>query len=269
MTYGLLSDGIARAAAPQRTRAHVPQLTVIAVGVASAIAIGTSVMYLATKAPAWWTLLLQLAAVALAAAPLFIAARAARRHDTLDVAPLWRFATIGAALALSIPHLAETIDFAIIDTHSASWPARQELQERLRPGETVWVGAARHPVAAYDASYLWYSFADLVPMTFSVMQGDAEVRRHMPALTVGDLPICRLANGEAGPLRFIEISAYAEFLPGACGCAQAALNAGNLVPTRVPSVYEVARPGGRYHVTQSARDWDAFVRDKVAACARR
>jgi len=182
---------------------------------------------------------------------------------------LWAVAMVLAALSLAGPHLLATVRSEIVAESSATWTGRHELLEALRPGETVWIGAARHPIAARDASYLWYSFADLVPTTLHFVEQNPSARGRLPALTVAALPVCEAAFGKAGALRFLEVSSYVEYVPGACGCAQIVLSRRDVVPTSVAGVYEIvparARPAG----PAAPPPWDAFVRRKVAQCATR
>ena len=185
------------------------------------------------------------------------------------IVPLARYAIAVCALTFAVPHLAVMIEEKVENSLSASWPAREAMMNALRPGETVWIGAARHPITAPDDSYFWYALSDLMPMMLDLVAKEPAVRQYLPMMSVNNLPVCRLARGREGRLRFIEISAYAEFTPGACACAQIALSRPDVVPTEVPGVYEIGPPGMRPLGPPSPPQWDFFVRSKVARCAMR
>lgn len=269
MTYGLLAAFAIRIAAGLRMGGRAPDVAFVACAAAAAIAIRAAVVPLLANETAPWTAAALIVAVIVAAAPVVAAVVTVARRQPIDVPSAWRSAALSAALVLAVPQLAGRIDFGIVDNASASWPARQEMMEKLRPGDTVWISAARHPIAAHDASYYWYSFPDLMPMTLDYVARNPEARRYLPALTADDLPICRLARGEERTLRFIEISAYADYMPGTCPCAQAVLlGRPGLVPTRALGVYEIV-PAGSAPAPAPVPEWDAMIRSRVATCGRR
>jgi hypothetical protein len=76
------------------------------------------------------------------------------------------------------------------------------IQQRLRPGETVWLQPHEaHPIAAFDASYYWYAFVDLVP--FSLEYRKTHAHNQLPKLEAADLPPCRVAARVDRKLRFL------------------------------------------------------------------
>lgn len=184
------------------------------------------------------------------------------------MARAWKLGAIGVALILAVPHLSETIASEIVDEYSAPWPAREQLARSLRPGETVWIGAGRHPITAHDASYLWYSFSDLVPTTLKLI-AEGGGAGYLPGETVETLPVCRVASGAARTVRFLEITSYVEYMPGACACAQMVLSRPDVVPTGVAGVYEIVPPNSAPIGPGTPQHWDSFVRSRVARCATR
>ncbi|HVE71249.1 MAG TPA: hypothetical protein VNI54_07770 [Thermoanaerobaculia bacterium] len=258
MAYGLLSAAIIR-------WTHGKLVAFVAMTATAALVIAMVIVHLATEGISASTAIAQCLAIALVAAPIVIAVI---RRDQIAATAMGGNAAIAVGLALALPHLSERMDVEIVDRYTASWPAREELLRKLQPGETVWIGASRHPVAAHDASYFTYSFTDLVPTTLALIATQPDVQRYLPPLTADSLPVCQFARRRSGSLRFLEISAYAEFLPGACACAQVALSRPDLVPTEVAGVYEVLRPGVPV-ARGPAPAWDAFVRERVARCASR
>ena len=120
------------------------------------------------------------------------------------------------------------------------WEALAFLQQRMKADDTVWLTATTHPIAANDASYFWYSFQDLTPMTLHYLQTTPASAAFLPRITANDLPPCALDRNPR--LRFLEVSPWLRYFPEACRCTVSLLNEGRLVPTPVVSIIEVKRP---------------------------
>lgn len=122
------------------------------------------------------------------------------------------------------------------------WERIADLQSRLRPGDTVWISPPRHPVAAFDASYYGYSFAEGVPVLANA----------------DELPLCRLASGAKTNIRFIELGPWIPHLEGSCQCGSAAYERGALQPTDWFAIFEV-RSASTTPPSPRARAWLAYT----------
>jgi hypothetical protein len=78
-----------------------------------------------------------------------------------------------------------------------AWGRIAYVQQRLAPGDTVWVDAVAHPIAARDATWYWYGLGDIVPFSLQY--------RALPHATEADLPLCRAERGLEPSLRFVSI----------------------------------------------------------------
>jgi hypothetical protein len=161
----------------------------------------------------------------------------------------------GACAAIGRGHFALTLDAvailtAIVLHHSATrarlsplpidfyWTSVASLVRSLRPGDTVWVEPHHHPIAAPDADYYWHGFNDTAPAAFVYAREHPE--SGMPPESDGDLPLCRLERGEEPRLRFVSGGIDIQALPREVACFARLREAGVLVPSRMPLVYEVA-----------------------------
>lgn len=104
------------------------------------------------------------------------------------------------------------------------------MQRELRPGDTVWLGAAKHPVGARDAHYYWFGFAEHVAYMLDAQRsGDAPP--YLPRVTEADLPPCKALRGLDASVRFIPAGYDIELLPGLRRCTQELIRSGRaLVP---------------------------------------
>jgi hypothetical protein len=265
IAYGLLGASLVRVSAELRPAGRGRLVAFGAMTSAAALVIAIGIAALASGEASLLTATAHViaGAIVMTSIVVTIAKRAEMSGTTM-----WNLTLLAVALALALPHLSERMDIEIVDKYAVSWPQRNQMLSNLRPGDTVFVGASRHPVAAHDAFYFSYSFADLVPTTLSLIATQPDVRSYLPHLTADSLPVCQFARGRSGELRFMEISAYAEYLPGACGCAQVALSRPELVATQIAGVYEIVPPGT---IVERLPDqgWDLFVRKRVAQCAAR
>jgi hypothetical protein len=114
--------------------------------------------------------------------------------------------------------------------HDVSW-----MQRNLRARDTVWLQPSdAHPIAANDASYYWFAFADLVPFSLDFAATHAE-DDHLPKLRMTDLPPCRAADGKDRSLRFISHEAASLAGP----CMKRLFDAGRLRETPIAGVVAV------------------------------
>lgn len=268
MAYGLAGAGVARYVA-----SFAGGLRTTAVGFALVLLTAMGALAVCARLIAAFelrplTIAFVAMAMVLAFVPVVLALTAIRRDGTLDLSWAARCALFPIAIALAVPPLAAKLEIRILPGNSASWEARTAILERMAPGETVWAAPSRHPIVAHDASYFWYSFPDLVSMTLARIAANPELGAYLPKTTARDIPLCQLARGEAPSLRFIEISPYVGYIPGACDCALSVLARPDIAPSPVPTVYEVLRPGTR--AMPGADGWnEAAVRRFIAdTCSR-
>jgi hypothetical protein len=161
----------------------------------------------------------------------------------------------GACVALARGHLALTVDAVAIVTaialHGSAarsrlrplpidfyWTSVESLVRRLQPGDTVWVEPHHHPIAAEDAAYYWHGFNDTAQAAFAYASAHPE--SGMPPGRDGDLPVCRLERESEPHLRFVSGGTDIQALPRELACFGRLRQAGVLVPTWMPYVYEVA-----------------------------
>ena len=83
------------------------------------------------------------------------------------------------------------------------WQNIAWLQKQLRPGDTVWLQPNQHPIAAFDASYYWFGFHDMLPYTVGWSSKHPD-QPYVPYVRgAEDMPVCRLLRGEEPRLRFV------------------------------------------------------------------
>jgi hypothetical protein len=123
----------------------------------------------------------------------------------------------------------------------AYWAQTSRLQQRLRPGETVWLPPDLHPIGAADASYYWCALNDLIPVALT-RPGGWPAGARLPALGEQDLPPCRLAHGGAGSIRFVADVAQLSGLPLTSACWQETERRGRIGPSGITGIWEVV-PG--------------------------
>ena len=89
-----------------------------------------------------------------------------RRAEVFDIViAAVQGTAIALAVAFSASRMWSVTRFVTAISAAVRWSAMTYMQQRLKPGDTVWVAATIHPIAAPDASYYWYSIQDLIPMT--------------------------------------------------------------------------------------------------------
>lgn len=116
-----------------------------------------------------------------------------------------------------------------------SWMPIKYMQKRLRPQETVWLSADVHPIGAYDASYYWFVFEIMLPVS---MQYTGTHPSPLPRIRPEDLPICRAERGLDPRLRFVSASAV-EALPETRRCFERMLADGRAVSTPIRGVWDL------------------------------
>jgi hypothetical protein len=81
------------------------------------------------------------------------------------------------------------------------WQSTVWMEARLRPGDTIWNGRSRHPLAAYDPNYYWFGLPEVIPVAIKLAK--TETGRHfLPPITEQDLPPCRIERGLDKSVRF-------------------------------------------------------------------
>ena len=118
------------------------------------------------------------------------------------------------------------------------WAARVYLMDRLRPGETVWVTPEVHPIAAHDASYYWFAFADLVPASLAFTAAHPE-QKSLPPMRQEDLPVCRAERGLEPHLRYVSAPEVFARLPLARQCLERMIAGGRATRTHVRDVWDL------------------------------
>jgi hypothetical protein len=111
----------------------------------------------------------------------------------------------------------------------------------LQPGDTVFLGAVRHPLDARDASYYWFGFGDVVPAALDFAK-TPRGKAILPPIGEEDLPPCRLERGLEPHLRLVGSDPF-RWLPVVDACVQRLRARGILVPTHAIGVFRVRRPG--------------------------
>jgi hypothetical protein len=119
-----------------------------------------------------------------------------------------------------------------------SWHAVSYLQQRLRPQETVWLSSAVHPIAARDASYYWFAFADLMPVSLQYAASHPG-QSPLPVVRQEDLPICRAERGLEPNLRFVSGVATLGSLPVARECLERMIAAGRAKRAPIRDIWDL------------------------------
>jgi hypothetical protein len=128
------------------------------------------------------------------------------------------------------------------------WGELAQLQARTGREGTVFISPPRHPVAALDASYYWYSFREATPD--AIRSRPRAVSSPLPALGFADFPPCRIAPN----LRFVEAGAWMSDLDRTCECVESAWGSGQLKPAEPFAIFETnADP--RSPVAPRAAQW--------------
>lgn len=141
----------------------------------------------------------------------------------------------GVALHALLPHVQGQLSKS-----PARWLAVAYLQQRLGPGERVWMDSTLHPIAADDASYYGYGFYDVTPRALIL---SARGVSPSPAIRDNDLPPCAIVRGLDMSTRFIEVGDWLSALPHACACTAELMARRMLFRTAISNVVEVRRPG--------------------------
>jgi hypothetical protein len=121
------------------------------------------------------------------------------------------------------------------------WNGISYLQRTLAPDEIVWIQPDAHPIGAFDASYYWYSFSDLVPAALAYSADHAQ-EGFLPALTDETLPMCRIEQGLEPRVRFVHGNHHLDGLWHSLSCFLRMRQSGRLVPTPMNDVWEVRDP---------------------------
>jgi hypothetical protein len=147
----------------------------------------------------------------------------------------------GAAAAFVIAFLPAGMHALLARPDSAPfWSTMSWAQHELEPDDRVWVGTDMHPVAALDASYYWFGFADVIPL--SIAWSNAHPGNgYLPPLGFEDMPLCVGARREPTQLRLVmsEGANYGLAIFQSCFLRMQFEN--RMKPTPNPVLFEVAR----------------------------
>jgi hypothetical protein len=121
---------------------------------------------------------------------------------------------------------------------SPSWHAVSHLQKQLRPGETVWLSSEVHPIAAHDASYYWFAFADLMPVSLQYAAAHPG-QSPLPVVRQEDLPTCRAERGLEPNLRFVSGVATLGSLPVARACLERMIASGRAKRAPIRDIWDL------------------------------
>lgn len=173
-------------------------------------------------------------AAILASTPRAILTLLDRAHVT---GPLRRYAPAllaAAALLVLLPSLVVQLSFVRDDT-GLFFRSQRAFVARLRPNETVWMGAKRHPISVRDASFYWFGYDGTIGYTNEHLARTERGARLMPPL--GD-PFCNALRG-ATTLRFAD----PEGVPATeKACYAELVRDGRVRPSMLPRVYEILPP---------------------------
>ena len=134
-------------------------------------------------------------------------------------------AALLVALAYVIPAVPVRTDA------STFWVSQRYLRERLRPGDTVWIEALRHPISVRDAYYYWFSVHQMVSAA-QELRKTPRGRRFLPEPVA--FPVC------STPPNFrYTLDPRRVFLAGASECMQRLVDSGRARRTVFFDVYEV------------------------------
>jgi hypothetical protein len=120
------------------------------------------------------------------------------------------------------------------------WLSFEYLDRHLERSDRIWTDLQRYPIGAHDANYYWFGFDRIVPAALQYAK-TVQGSRILPPIGEEDLPPCRLMRGLEPNLRYIAGPELYKRLPIVAACFARLRAAGVVVPTPVPSVYEVVR----------------------------
>lgn len=129
---------------------------------------------------------------------------------------------------------------ALLRPPDSTWPwvAREYLQKKLGPRETVWLTPQVHPITAPDASYYWFAFADFVPATLEYVAKNPN-QTWLPKIRQEDLPVCRAERGLDPNLRFVSREELTVSLPVARDCLDRMIASRRAKQTLVEDVWDL------------------------------
>ena len=116
------------------------------------------------------------------------------------------------------------------------WRSTGWMLERMRPGDTVWLGH-RRPIGVADASY-YALLGDLLETALRIRDTE-KGRRFLPPIADTDLPPCRLERGLDHHLRFL--TDPGKPFPASKACFDRLVQRGGVVRTPFRDVWMVPR----------------------------
>ena len=249
VVYALLPGAVSAILKP--LRASVVSLmwifTAAAISIAATAVAAYQMMRLTTGSPMWWICVL---AIVVAWVPTVIAVVWA--HTGRDMEPIPALAGVCAMGAFAILALGRIVIGGVgpNEPWKAHWNGLADLQARTGRHGTVFIEPPAHPIAAFDASYYWYSFREATP--HAIRYAVSHPSSPLPRLGSADLPPCKVPSN----LRFVEVGSWMRDLDGNCRCVEAAWRQWQLKPTDHFAIFETnADP--RSPLTPRAKHWAA------------
>jgi hypothetical protein len=155
-----------------------------------------------------------------------------------------RLAAAAASVPIVFAVLAMLAATNLIPLKSAGqdsyWLSFEYFERHLKPSDQIWIDLYRYPIGGRDASYYWFGFDSVVPVALQFAK-TPQGSKLLPSIREEDLPPCRLERGLEPHLRYIAGETRYTRLPIVAACFARLRAAGAVVPTPVPSVYEVVR----------------------------
>jgi hypothetical protein len=125
------------------------------------------------------------AAAVLGTVPSSLALILSRTNVREQLARTAVLAVTVAGLLMAMAHVV-----AVFPTHgdeATYWVSQKYLVGKMKPGETIWMESARHPVTVRDAHYYWFSIGQMVSAARTLRQTERG-RRYLPPPE--NFPIC-------------------------------------------------------------------------------
>jgi hypothetical protein len=155
-----------------------------------------------------------------------------------------RLAAAASSVPIAFAVLAMLAATNLIPLKSAGqdsyWLSFAYFERHLKPTDRIWIDLYRYPVGARDANYYWFGFDSVVPVALQYAK-TPQGSRILPPIREEDLPPCRLERGLEPNLRYVADETRYKRLPVVAACFARLRAARAVVPTPVPSVYEVVR----------------------------
>jgi hypothetical protein len=146
--------------------------------------------------------------------------------------PLARTAVLAvlfAGFVMAAAHVAAV--FPVRGDKATYWVSQKYIIERLKPGETIWMESARHPVTVRDAHYYWFSIGQMTAAARELRKSERG-RRYLPPPE--NFPVCDPDTN----VRFMHDPRRTR-LPEASACMQRLIDTGQARKTLFFDVWEL------------------------------